>query len=105
MGNTSQSSPAISIALLAGMVQEAAQRIRPFVTETPAEPVPELVTHQNTELIFKLENLQQTGSFKLRGASNKILSLTPEQAAKGDAKFAARVFPQIYPRPKTARGP
>jgi threonine dehydratase len=32
---------------------------------------------------FKLENLQQTGSFKLRGATNKILCLTPEQAACG----------------------
>ena len=35
------------------------------------------------ELFFKLENLQQTGSFKLRGASNKILSLTPAEAAQG----------------------
>ena len=33
-----------------------------------------------TELFFKMENLQQTGSFKLRGASNKILSLTPAEA-------------------------
>ena len=35
------------------------------------------------EVFFKLENLQKTGSFKLRGASNKILSLSPEQAAQG----------------------
>ena len=35
------------------------------------------------ELFFKLENLQQTGSFKLRGASNKILSLSPGDAALG----------------------
>lgn len=84
MGDTPQASSAtICPALLARMVEEAAQRIRAFVTETPAEPVPALVSGQSTELIFKLENLQQTGSFKLRGASNKILSLTPDQAAKG----------------------
>ncbi len=84
MGNIPQASPATpSPASLARMVEEAAQRIQPFVTETPAEPVPELVSGQDTQLIFKLENLQQTGSFKLRGASNKILSLTPGQAAKG----------------------
>jgi threonine dehydratase len=65
------------------MVEEAARRIQPFVTETPAEPVPELLSGVNTQLVFKLENLQQTGSFKLRGASNKILSLTPQQASKG----------------------
>jgi threonine dehydratase len=84
MGNTPQPSPEqLSPASLARMVEEAAVRLQPFVTETPAEPVPEFISGKNTELIFKLENLQQTGSFKLRGASNKILSLTPEQAASG----------------------
>ena len=34
-------------------------------------------------LLFKMENLQETGSFKLRGATNKILSLTREQASTG----------------------
>jgi len=65
------------------MVEDAAQRIRSFVTETPVEPVPELVPIDGVNLFFKLENLQQTGSFKLRGASNKILSLDPVQAARG----------------------
>jgi threonine dehydratase len=35
------------------------------------------------ELFFKCENLQKTGSFKIRGASNAILSLTQKEAAKG----------------------
>jgi threonine dehydratase len=34
-------------------------------------------------LFFKCENLQKTGSFKIRGAANSILSLSPEQAARG----------------------
>ncbi|HEX4603210.1 MAG TPA: threonine/serine dehydratase, partial [Candidatus Angelobacter sp.] len=37
----------------------------------------------DVEVFFKLENLQHTGSFKLRGASNKILSLSPDEAKAG----------------------
>src|SRR5665213_1291988 len=35
------------------------------------------------KIFFKLENLQMTGSFKERGAVNKLLSLTPEQRGRG----------------------
>lgn len=72
-----------AIADLAGHVAEAADRIRRSVTETPVEPITGLVPDTAVDVIFKLENLQQTGSFKLRGASNKILSLSSEQAAEG----------------------
>ncbi len=65
------------------MVEDAAERISPFVTETPVEPVPDLLPDPGARLFFKLENLQQTGSFKLRGASNKILSLDRDQASRG----------------------
>src|SRR5262249_10485968 len=34
-------------------------------------------------IYFKLENLQYTGSFKARGALNKLLTLTPEERARG----------------------
>lgn len=72
-----------AIASLAIQVREAADRIRPVVVETPVEQIDSLAPHIETKAFFKLENLQNTGSFKLRGASNKILSLSPEQAAKG----------------------
>jgi len=72
-----------SIADLAGHVAEAADRIRHSVTETPVERITGLVPDAGVDAIFKLENLQQTGSFKLRGASSKILSLTSEQASRG----------------------
>jgi threonine dehydratase len=54
----------------------AYERIRPLVRETPVEEFREGV-------FLKLEHLQRTGSFKFRGASNKIGLLTPEQAAAG----------------------
>jgi len=72
-----------AIAELAIQVTQAAERIRPVVVETPVERIEGMVPNIGTELFFKLENLQKTGSFKLRGASNKILSLSPDQAAQG----------------------
>lgn len=52
-------------------------RIAPYVRETPVEWSAGLGAY------LKLEHLQHTGSFKFRGASNKIAMLTPEQAARG----------------------
>jgi threonine dehydratase len=68
---------------LAQQITEAAERIKHVVTETPVQLIPDLAPQAGAELFFKLENLQQTGSFKLRGASNKILSLSPAEAALG----------------------
>ncbi len=68
---------------LGQMVVEAEKRIRSSVIETPVETVSELAPNLPVRLLFKLENRQETGSFKLRGATNKILSLTPAQAADG----------------------
>jgi threonine dehydratase len=72
-----------AVARLAAQVKEAADRIRPVVVETPVERIECLAPAEGVELFFKLENLQKTGSFKLRGASNKILSLSPGQASQG----------------------
>jgi threonine dehydratase len=84
MGHRSEDAGArLSPEALARMVEDAERRIRSHVIETPAEPVPELAAGTDTELFFKLENLQQTGSFKLRGASNKVLALDSDRAAKG----------------------
>ena len=72
-----------AIVELAEQVRSAAARIKTVVTETPVEKVSGLVPDSTTEVFFKLENQQQTGSFKLRGASNKILSLSPAETAAG----------------------
>jgi threonine dehydratase len=99
-----------AITNLATQVREAADRIRPVVAETPVEQIEGLVPNIETKVFFKLENLQNTGSFKLRGASNKILSLSPEEAAMGviaasngnhglgvaAAARAARIAAEVY---------
>jgi threonine dehydratase len=54
---------------------EAEKRIRPYLRETPLEYSYALNKMTGCEVYLKLENIQVTGSFKARGALNKILSL------------------------------
>ena len=68
-------------------VREAEQRIRPYVRETVLERSSYFSTLGDADVYFKLENLQHTGSFKARGALNKVLSLTDAELAR---KYDAR---------------
>jgi len=62
----------------------AADRIRPLVRHTPLIKVCHL-RHAITpaQLFFKLELMQPSGSFKVRGATNKLLCLTEEEKSRG----------------------
>ncbi len=64
-------------------VLRAEQRIRPHIRETPLDYSASLSSLAHCHVHVKLENLQYTGSFKVRGALNKLLSLTPEQRTQG----------------------
>jgi len=61
----------------------AANRIAPHIRETPLDHSPYFSDACSANVYLKLENLQHTGSFKLRGAFNKLLSLTPDERQKG----------------------
>jgi threonine dehydratase len=65
------------------LILDAHERIKSSVVETPLEPASDLAADVPVRLFFKREDLQHTGSFKLRGATNKILSLTRSQANAG----------------------
>ncbi len=56
-------------------IQEARERIAPFIHRTPLVPSHSLSTLSGAEVYLKLENLQKTGSFKVRGAFNKLLTV------------------------------
>jgi threonine dehydratase len=58
-------------------------RIGPRIHRTPVMTSSSLNAMTGAQLFFKCENLQKTGSFKIRGASNTILSLTHQEAAQG----------------------
>lgn len=62
-------------------IRAAVARIAPYVRRTPVLRCPELEAELGAELHFKCENFQEMGAFKLRGASNAVLSL-PEPAVK-----------------------
>jgi len=64
-------------------VDEAAERISPFIRKTYFTYSPVFSNLLSTDVRFKMENLQVTGSFKARGAVNKLLSLTKEKRQKG----------------------
>lgn len=73
-------------AALVEPILAAAERLRPHVRETPLERSEILASAAGTKdsaVWLKCENLQHTGSFKLRGACNKILLLSPEALARG----------------------
>jgi threonine dehydratase len=61
----------------------ARQRIEALVRRTPMEHSPSLSRQSGVPVYLKLESLQITGSFKLRGASNAVAQLTAEQKARG----------------------
>lgn len=67
---------------LARQALVADQRIRPHVRETPLEFSP-VLSNDAHQVYLKLENFQTTGSFKLRGAMSKLLSLSPEETTGG----------------------
>ncbi|HXM97917.1 MAG TPA: pyridoxal-phosphate dependent enzyme [Candidatus Dormibacteraeota bacterium] len=64
-------------------ISEAHQRIAPRIHRTPVLTCASLDKIAGAALYFKCENLQKTGSFKIRGAANAILSLTDQEASRG----------------------
>src|SRR5258706_4571334 len=64
-------------------ILDAHSRIAPRIHRTPVLTSASLDAMSGARLFFKCENLQKTGSFKIRGASNAILSLSEEEAAHG----------------------
>jgi threonine dehydratase len=64
-------------------VEEAERRIRPLVRETPVLSAGELSRRLGATVVLKAENLQRTGSFKPRGALNKMAQLSEDELKTG----------------------
>src|ERR1035437_982725 len=64
-------------------IQAARARIRDSIRFTPAPYSETLSRHADNTLYLKMENLHITGSFKERGALNRILLMTDEERARG----------------------
>jgi threonine dehydratase/serine racemase len=64
-------------------VRAAAERIAPWIRRTPVLSAAALDRAAGGRLHFKCEPFQRSGSFKFRGASNAVLSLSEEEARRG----------------------
>lgn len=64
-------------------IHEASIILKPVIKQTPLERSKTFSAFAKTNVYLKLENLQTTGSFKIRGAYNKIYHLTPKEKKGG----------------------
>ena len=92
--------PSISLA----DVVAARERVRGSIYCSPCPHSQMLSALTGQEVYLKLENLQMTGSFKERGALNRIALLTPEQAARGVVAASAGNHAQGVAYHATKRG-
>ena len=69
-------------------IYQAQKRIRHMVRTTPMVHAPMLSDQLARPVLLKLENLQETGTFKLRGAANALLSLSNDQKQNGVLAFS-----------------
>jgi threonine dehydratase len=70
-------------------VRAAALRLRPWVAETPVLESPLLNERVGARVLLKAECLQHTGSFKIRGAMNRLLQLSADERAAGVVAFSS----------------
>ena len=85
-------------------VQQARERIRGFIYESPCRASAELSVMTGQETFLKLDNLQRTGAFKERGALNKILTLGDEEKRRGVITASAGNHAQAVAYHACARG-
>jgi threonine dehydratase len=78
-----------AVSLTLDDVRAAARRLDDRVTRTPVITSPWWDDASGHRVFFKCENLQRAGSFKIRGALNKLLSLTPEERRRGVIAFSS----------------
>lgn len=71
------------------LIHEARERISGFVHRTPVFTSRAFDGRAGREVFFKCENFQRAGAFKMRGATNKIRTLSAEERARGVVAFSS----------------
>lgn len=71
------------------MIHAARERIGSRIHRTPVLTSRQFDEATGKEVFFKCENMQRAGAFKIRGATNKIQSLTPAEARQGIVAFSS----------------
>ena len=79
-------------------IQKAHDGIKPYIVRTPLLTNELLDELAGCQLFFKCENLQKIGAFKMRGAMNAALSLSPEELKRGIATHSSGNHAQAIAR-------
>jgi threonine dehydratase len=79
----------MDLAIDASSVREAAARVAPLVHRTPVMTSRGVDERAKAKVFIKCENLQRGGSFKIRGAANRILSIDPGDLPRGVVAFSS----------------
>jgi threonine dehydratase len=85
-------------------IRAAQARIAPYIHRTPVFTSQSLDELAGAKLFFKCENLQKTGSFKIRGATNAVFSLTDAEAKHGVVTHSSGNHAAALARAARARG-
>src|ERR1035441_6316561 len=80
---------AMELAIQADDVRAAAERIRPLARRTPVFTSAGFDAEAGVRVFFKCDNFQRGGAFKIRGASNLILSLPKDALARGVVAYSS----------------
>jgi len=94
------SGPALTLEL----IREAHARIRDKINRTPVMTSETLDSMAQARLFFKCENLQKTGAFKARGATNAVFSLSADLARNGVATHSSGNHAAALARAARLRG-
>src|SRR5215468_1901571 len=81
--------PAPIAAVGAADIEAAARVVAPFAVRTPLLSFPVLNERVGTKVFLKPEMLQRTGSFKFRGAFNKVASIPADRRGGGVVAFSS----------------
>jgi threonine dehydratase len=100
MSTAHTTSAAVSLAA----VQQARERIREFIYNSPCRHSVELSQMTGQATFLKLDNVQRTGAFKERGALNKILTLSEDEKRRGVVAASAGNHAQAVAYHACARG-
>ncbi len=75
-------------------LQDAAKRVHPHIHKTPVLSSDTINKMLGLNVYFKCENFQKMGAFKMRGATNAIMSLTQSERANGVVTHSSGNFAQ-----------
>ena len=79
-------------------IKAAHERIKPFINRTPLLNHEQINEVAGCEVFFKCENLQKIGAFKMRGAMNASLGLSPDELKRGIATHSSGNHAQAIAR-------